>query len=166
MFQRKSFIKTFVLVPIVIFVFWSIMNSISIIYERETNHGFYEDAHIYPFFLLSGFIYCEFPEQCDHEIGHLANYEYGYPSQSPEFEKVINELYTFCILENPYDFGLEHSCDHLITFPGLFGNDYKKVSGKDWGGMHELYSSLYAKYKNRWVIPYDVIDFFYPAWKE
>jgi len=106
-------------------------------------------------------ILCEDSGTCFHELAHIKNDQLGYPSQSPEFRKAIDEYLEWC-KSNKRFWPVE--CAHLESFPGINGNE---LNNRGWGGYEELYCDLFEKYIwNNWQLPENVKIFSNIHWRE
>lgn len=132
----------------------------SVICIIYTAQNLYVEKKADGYLFWNNIIVCENSGICFHELGHIKDNQLGYPSQSPEFRKAIDEYLEWC--EGGKRFW-PAECNHLEKFPGINGNELNK---QGWGGYEELYCTLFEKYIwNNWLLPENVKMFYNIHWR-
>lgn len=105
-------------------------------------------------------IFCDPESVCFHELGHMKDKYLGYPSQSPEFKKAIDEYLEWCKGGKRF---WPTECNHLENFPGINGNELRFGT---WGGHEELYADLFMhEMWNNLCAPESIKIFFNIHWR-
>lgn len=155
--NMKRIIGTIVFYLLMAAIGWCIFNTASVLVARENAKllGFYTVKGSYPYVVTAGMIACDDEFVCQHEIGHLLDEKYGWPSQSDEFLETIRDFREFCFPEQWFTDAFPDACDWILNDAEANGDDY-----------YEIYADLYSMDKVGWPLPASITLFFSEYWQE